>query len=124
MFFNNPLSATRIIAPISFNKNMTGAVKLPLVGRKVGKLDEEFRVIGELGKGCFGKVFKAKNSIDGKICALKITKKQILATGEAKIAEKEITNWKKLSNRMKNNHLVKLYEAWQENGYLYSSSEY
>ena len=92
------------------------------------KLDNEFIILDSIGGGNFSQVFKAKNSIDGRICAIKMPKKQFVSYQDRDSKEKEIRNWAKLTNS-ENRHLitsnlVKLYEAWEENGYIISSSEY
>lgn len=43
-------------------------------------------------------------------------------------ANREVENWRKINEvygiKRRDLHLVRLYEAWYENGYFYSSSEY
>lgn len=92
------------------------------------KLDTEFKILDCIGGGNFSKVFKAKNLIDGRICAIKMPKKQYSSLRDRESKEKEIKNWSKLTHSIQKHlmtsNIVRLYEAWEENGYIISSSEY
>lgn len=110
----------------SMNQQIT---RSPIIPTCLGKLDSEFAILETLGKGNFGKVFKAKNLINGKICAIKRSKQPIESLKEQKSQVKEIQNWKlltksKLGSANTQSHILELYEAWEENGYVYSSSEF
>lgn len=92
------------------------------------KLDNEFDILNNIGKGHFGTVYKAKNVIDGRICAIKQAKQQFVSFKDRELKEREIQNWSKLTNatfkHLTTSNLVRLYEAWEENGYINSSSEF
>ena len=92
------------------------------------KLDSEFKIIDCIGGGNFSKVFKAKNLVDGRIWAIKMPKSQFNSIRDHEWKEKEIKNWSKLTHsthkHLITSNLVRIYEAWEENGYIISSSEY
>ena len=66
--------------------------------------------------------------ISGKICAIKQSKDQFANFKDREQKEKEISNLFKINENkfkyLKNSYCIQLYEAWEENGYLYSSMEY
>ncbi|XP_058020440.1 interferon-induced, double-stranded RNA-activated protein kinase [Ahaetulla prasina] len=68
---------------------------------------EDFDDIEEIGLGGFGNVFKAKNTIDGRLCAIK----RILLSGKKEKGEKEKREVKALA-KLDHAHIVRYYACW------------
>lgn len=93
------------------------------------KFDTDYTTLELIGSGNFGQVFKAKNNRNGKICAVKKSKYPFVSYKDRRSKEEEIRKWNIITNQYKQlqsgtSNCLELYEAWEENGYLYSSSEY
>jgi mitosis inhibitor protein kinase SWE1 len=93
------------------------------------KFDTDYAALELIGSGNFGQVFKAKNNRNGKICAVKKSKNPFVSYKDRRAKEEEIRKWSIITNQYKQSqsgasNCLELYEAWEENGYLYSSSEY
>ena len=93
------------------------------------KFETDYICLSLIGSGNFGQVFKAKNKRNGKIWAVKKSKHQFISYKDRRVKEEEIRKWRiitehAIKNPYQNSHCIELYEAWEENGYIFSSSEY
>lgn len=80
---------------------------------------EDFKFIGELGKGGYGTVYLVERKTTKERIALKmIEKKRLLADGQRKIAIDEIMNEKEIMKMSKNPFLVTLLGCFQNNSHL------
>ena len=115
--------------------NITGSTKnkckalskriMPLVD----KFETDYTSVELVGSGNFGQVFKAKNKRNGRIWAVKKSKHQFVSYKDRRIKEEEIRKWGIITKYAKEKSAesrgwIELYEAWEENGYIFSSSEY
>lgn len=106
------------------------------------KFDTDYTTLEIIGNGNFGQVFKTKNNRNGKICAVKKSKLQFISYKDRAAKEEEVRKWSVITAKQKlrdqgkfppqnksiasalSSHCIELYEAWEENGFLFSSSEY
>ncbi|EAR97251.2 plant dual-specificity MAP kinase kinase family domain protein (macronuclear) [Tetrahymena thermophila SB210] len=91
-----------------------------------GRLESElktsdFQVLDRLGKGAFGKVYKTKLQKTGQIFALKqMEKQQILKQGMVKQIQTEV----KVMYSLDHPNIIKLYNHFEEDAYIYLMIEY
>lgn len=79
-----------------------------------------FDVIARIGEGSFGEVFKVRSREDGRLYAIKRSKK--LYRGE--VARQECINEVRQHEKFSDNeHCVTLYKAWEQNDLLYMQLE-
>lgn len=76
---------------------------------------EEFKIIGELGQGAFGKVFLGKHELTGQEVAIKSINKINLSKEELDLINREIKFMTKLKN---NANIIKIYQIIDSNSYL------
>jgi len=96
------------------------------------KFEKDYTVLEIIGNGNFGQVFKCKRNLpneEEKLYAVKKSKLQFISYKDRVAKEEEIRKWQIITNNTKNmpredSHCIDLYEAWEENGYIFSSSEY
>lgn len=79
-----------------------------------------FDVLARIGEGSFGEVFKVRSKEDGRLYAIKRSKK--LCRGEATRQERinEVRQHEKFSA---NEHCITLYKAWEQHDLLYMQLE-
>ncbi|UJR36098.1 hypothetical protein I4U23_028833 [Adineta vaga] len=74
------------------------------------RLKSDFEVIGIIGRGGFGQVFKVQNKLDGCFYAVK----QILLKSANKHLNKKITREVKLLSKLNHQNIVRYYSTWTE----------
>ncbi|CAF2775368.1 unnamed protein product [Rotaria sp. Silwood2] len=74
------------------------------------RLKSDFEVIGIIGRGGFGNVFKVQNKLDGCFYAVK----QILLKSANKQVNKKITREVKLLSKLNHQNIVRYYSTWTE----------
>ncbi|CAF0823490.1 unnamed protein product [Adineta steineri] len=74
------------------------------------RLKSDFEVIGSIGRGGFGHVFKVQNKLDGCFYAVK----QILLKSANKHVNKKITREVKLLSKLNHQNIVRYYSTWTE----------
>ncbi|CAF4393029.1 unnamed protein product [Rotaria socialis] len=74
------------------------------------RLKSDFEVIGMIGRGGFGHVFKVQNKLDGCFYAVK----QILLKSANKQVNKKITREVKLLSKLNHQNIVRYYSTWTE----------
>ncbi|KAL4449335.1 hypothetical protein ABPG74_015717 [Tetrahymena malaccensis] len=91
-----------------------------------GRLESElktsdFQVLDRLGKGAYGKVYKTKLQKTGQIFALKqMEKQQLLKQGMVKQIQTEV----KVMYSLDHPNIIKLYNHFEEDAYIYLMIEY
>lgn len=74
------------------------------------RLKSDFEVIGIVGRGGFGHVFKVQNKLDGCFYAVK----QILLKSANKSVNKKITREVKFLSKLNHQNIVRYYSTWTE----------
>ncbi|KAI0320809.1 Pkinase-domain-containing protein [Amylostereum chailletii] len=82
--------------------------------------DELYEIVSQVGEGTFGKVYKARNNINGLHVALKRIRMETERDGFPVTAMREI----KLLQSLRNENVVQLYEMMVSNGSVYMVFEY
>ena len=72
----------------------------------------EYKVVGEIAEGTFGKVYKARNTGNGRFVALKRIRMEAERDGFPVTAMREI----KLLQSLRHDNVVRLYEMMVSNG--------
>ena len=85
----------------------------------------DFDVIGELGKGSFGNVFKVLSRLDGCMYAIKAAHRQAKGAADRGRMLKEVYALAALSDQADtaNFHIVRYHQAWMEDDRLYIQTE-
>lgn len=79
-----------------------------------------FEVIGKIGAGSFGEVFKVRSKEDGKLYAVKKSQEKFRGESDRKRKLEEVAKYEKLPPH---SNLVKFYRAWEEQQQLYIQIE-
>ncbi|XP_071832965.1 eIF-2-alpha kinase GCN2-like isoform X2 [Apostichopus japonicus] len=74
------------------------------------RLNMEFEVLGNIGKGGFGNVFRVRNRLDGNAYAIK----RIVLNPKSKELNKKITREVKLLSRLNHENVVRYFNSWIE----------
>ncbi|KAL6300797.1 Pkinase-domain-containing protein [Sparassis latifolia] len=82
--------------------------------------DELYAIISQVGEGTFGKVYKARNTSNGRFVALKRIRMEAERDGFPVTAMREI----KLLQSLRHANVVRLYEMLVSNGSVYMVFEY
>ncbi|KAA1466402.1 Pkinase-domain-containing protein [Dentipellis sp. KUC8613] len=82
--------------------------------------DELYTIVSQVGEGTFGKVYKARNAINGLHVALKRIRMEAERDGFPVTAMREI----KLLQSLRHDNVVQLYEMMVSNGSVYMVFEY
>ena len=80
--------------------------------------EELYEIISQVGEGTFGKVYKAKNTGNGRFVALKRIRMEAERDGFPVTAMREI----KLLQSIRHENVIRLYEMMVSNGQSYPSS--
>ena len=106
--------------PDSFIENIKTR-PLPEVSRDntQGTFVHHYRILQELGSGAMGKVFQAVDVRSNKVVAIK----SIIASGNQSHRDRFIREYKLLS-AIHHENLIRAYEFFEENGYLFMVLEY
>ena len=83
---------------------------------------EDFEKIKRLGAGTSSEVFKCRSISDGKLYALKISKRQFRSKRDRENYLTEVQIFKRLGYACE--HTLHYHRAWQEQGHFYIQSEY
>ncbi len=90
----------------------------------------DFEVIAKLGEGSFGEAFKVRSRTDGQLYAVKKAKQKYLGYRDREQKLSEVHRSLKITNSANGNskssyskYCVKVFEAWEESGYLFIRSE-
>lgn len=88
--------------------------------RRESYFEQCFDVLARIGEGSFGEVFKVRSREDGRLYAIKRSKK--LCRGESTRQERinEVRHHEKFSE---NEYCITLYKAWEQNDLLYMQLE-
>ncbi|CAM6105349.1 unnamed protein product [Calypogeia fissa] len=89
-------------------------------GGHFSRYREDFAEIKEIGRGCFSRVYKVLNRIDGCLYAVKRTHHQLHLESERKQALVEV---QALATIGSHPHVVRYHTAWFEDDYLYIQTE-
>ena len=83
---------------------------------------KKYKIIKELGRGAFGKVYQILNEEENKYYALK--KIQLIESIEGELDLDLYKNEAKLLSSIKNGHIVKYYDSFKDNEFFYILMEY
>ncbi|KAL3677436.1 hypothetical protein R1sor_027384 [Riccia sorocarpa] len=89
-------------------------------GSGLSRYRDDFHEIQEVGRGCFSRVFKTVNRIDGCFYAVKRSHRQLKLDSERKEA---LTEVQALAAIGAHRNIVRYHTAWFENDYLYIQTE-
>jgi wee1-like protein kinase len=84
---------------------------------------QEFQELKVLGKGSFGTVFKCRKRLDGCLYAVKAIDKKIRGNLDQDRIMKEVFALSALGTETCNNHVVRYFTAWLEQGHLFIQTE-
>jgi wee1-like protein kinase len=89
------------------------------------RFHQDFDVIGELGKGSFGTVYKVLSRLDGCMYAIKAAQRQAKGAADRDRMLKEVYALAALSDQADtaNFHIVRYHQAWMEDDRLYIQTE-
>jgi membrane-associated tyrosine/threonine-specific cdc2-inhibitory kinase len=92
-----------------------------------------FEILGELGSGAFGDVYKVRSKMDCQLYAVKRNRRQFRGKRDRDMAMAEVRTMQKLQsvcastvNKKKSSfslYLLFFYRAWQEEGFFYCQTE-
>ncbi|CAM9745302.1 unnamed protein product [Chrysoparadoxa australica] len=91
-------------------------------GAESGPVDfsKMFINLGKIGEGAFAEVFKVHSRLDGRLHAVKKSKRQMRSKRERERSMQEVLLLKQLGSSP---YIVHFERAWQEGGYFYSQTE-
>ena len=127
---NNP-SKTPIRAPPRTARKGS-RVKAPSLQRTldhpkpvVSRFDSDFEIVGEIGSGSFGMVYKVTSRVDGCLYAVKTAKYPAKGKAERDRMLKEVFALAALSDLSETGsfHIVRYHQAWIEDNRLYIQTE-
>jgi hypothetical protein len=110
------LSNTKSHEDLSFALNRTNSL---ISTEETSRLDRDFEVIAEIGKGYFGNVKKCRNRFDGLEYAIKVTKLKQRGDKYKQEALQEMFALSALSVCDDNPFVVKYFNSWIESSHLY-----
>ena len=87
---------------------------------KVGNCLEDFEIIGRLGKGSFGNVFKVRSKINNKIYVMKMLDLNIMD----QIKIRYSLNEAKFMERLSNEYITKYYNSFEKDKIIYIIMEF
>eukprot|EP00516_Mucochytrium_quahogii_P000512 CAMPEP_0203753266 /NCGR_PEP_ID=MMETSP0098-20131031/7057_1 /ASSEMBLY_ACC=CAM_ASM_000208 /TAXON_ID=96639 /ORGANISM=" , Strain NY0313808BC1" /LENGTH=602 /DNA_ID=CAMNT_0050643783 /DNA_START=488 /DNA_END=2296 /DNA_ORIENTATION=- len=93
------------------------------IAKHFSRFQEEFETRGVLGGGTFGTVYLCKNRLDGCMYAVKVTKQRFKGKADRERVLKEVYALAALCNSEENNHIVRYFSAFVEDGRLYIQTE-
>lgn len=83
-------------------------------------LDDHYELINEIGKGSFGKVFKAKSKIDKKFVAIKVLRKDKMTMKDLQLSRNEID----IMRTCHHENVISLIESFENSSNIYIVMEY
>jgi wee1-like protein kinase len=91
----------------------------------VSRFDNDFEIIGEIGRGSFGMVYKVTSRVDGCPYAVKMAKNAAKGRTERDRMLKEVFALAALSDLSETGsfHIVRYHQAWMEESRLYIQTE-
>jgi len=95
-----------------------GFNKEKFVGKVAGKFEEKYTIIKEIGSGAFSRCLKVKNKITGVSFACKELSKKNLSDYKGLMAEVN------LMIKLDHPNIIKLYEVYENESYIYLIMEY
>lgn len=89
------------------------------------RFDQDFEILGELGNGSFGYVYKCRSRLDGCTYAVKAAKRRVKGTLDREQMLKEVTALAALSDLSDTAafHVVRYHQAWMEDDRLHIQTE-
>lgn len=105
--------------------NPNSADKDADMGRAQSRFYSDFDVIGELGNGSFGNVFKVMSRLDGCMYAIKVAHRPAKGHADKDRMLKEVYALAALSDQpdIATFHIVRYHQAWMEEQRLYIQTE-
>ncbi|KAN0028007.1 hypothetical protein ACTFIV_009834 [Dictyostelium citrinum] len=100
-------------------KNQAG-VQFLTQKKRTKSCSSHFEYINQIGEGSFAKVYKARSFVDGRLYAVKKSKKPIWETSERNQHIQEIENGMKLGHH---NNIAQVMCAWEEGGHIFIQME-
>jgi len=85
------------------------------------RFEEDFNVIGTLGNGSFGMVYKCMSTVDGCLYAIKVVKKKVKGVASRENMLREVYALAALCDQPDpaTFHIVRYHQAWMEDCQLY-----
>jgi hypothetical protein len=83
-------------------------------------LTKTFEMIQKIGSGSFADVFKVRERTTGRLFAVKKTRQPFMGFKDRLMKLAEV---QKLSMLGDHSHCVRLFDAWEQNGYVYMQTE-
>lgn len=80
----------------------------------------DFQVLGHLGTGSFGSVYKVRRTMDAQVYVLK----KIMLRGMSPKEQRDAVNEVKVMARVESKHVVRYYDSFIEDGSLHIIMEY
>lgn len=92
---------------------------------RTSRFEEDFQVIGQLGSGSFGTVYKCISRVDGCLYAVKAVKREARGELERRNMLKEVYALAALCSQADTSafHIVRYQQAWMEDNRLYIQTE-
>ncbi|XP_064459751.1 eIF-2-alpha kinase GCN2-like [Ornithodoros turicata] len=104
------IGETSISPAISDVVDFEPAVPLSHTALTCSRLQADFDMLGELGRGGFGRVFKVRSKLDGRTYALKRVKFNARRSRFDKVITREV----KILSRLDHRNIVRYYGSWTE----------
>ena len=117
-----------VFKPLHIQGNDSGSVDVSFGSENSSVHDivsfgEDFENLGQLGSGSFADVYKAKYLTDGKVYAVKRNRRRFRGRRDRIRAVTEARTMQRLSSAKGNQYIVRLHQAWQEDGYFFTQTE-
>jgi len=90
------------------------SLRFPTQGQdySYSRFEEEFEVLGVLGGGSFGSVYRVRKRLDGCLYAVKMVKKAVIGHSGRERILKEVYALSALGSKSENAHVVRYFTSW------------
>ena len=92
-----------------------------LITLKEGKIKECYDIVGNIGVGSFGEVFKVMDKVTKEVRAMKIIQKKVLSSEEQ---EKKFVNEIEILKQVSSPHIVRIFEYFEDISSFYIIIEF